>query len=89
MTIECHNTACPKHPRIEPFCDEPVCIHSIKRLRYDVGRSRMSPKGQHAQSIGIAVGYWPCVGGPYVRVQLGSYTFDVWYGTAGFRNTRL
>ncbi len=37
MTIECHKTKCPKHPKTEPFCDEQVCIEpdyraEIKKL---------------------------------------------------------
>lgn len=57
----------------------------VKRLRCAVRRSRMSPKGHHAQNFGFAFGFWPCVGGPYLRVQLSSWTVEVWYGVAGYK----
>lgn len=56
-----------------------------RRPRCDVRRSRMSAKGRHAQNFGLAFGYWPCVGGPYIRVQVSSVTLEVWYGIAGQR----
>lgn len=85
MTMECYDTTCPKHPRDEPYCGESVCVRFVKRLRVDARRSRVSLKGRHAQNFGLAFGYWPCVGGPYIRIQVSSFTLEVWYGIAGQR----
>jgi hypothetical protein len=30
MSRECHKSECPKHNKIEPFCDEDICIESKK-----------------------------------------------------------
>jgi hypothetical protein len=57
----------------------------MKRIHIQHRRSRTTLRGVHAQSIGLRVGYWPCLGGPFVAVDLGSHRVEVWYGRQSYR----
>lgn len=54
--------------------------------RFRVGarpnKKKVYPDGtvQHAVGFGIAVGYWPCMKGPYIEIAIGSKRFSVWHG---------
>lgn len=56
-----------------------------KRVRAQHRRSRQSPQQRHAQSIGLRIGYWPCLGGPFVAIDLGSHRWDIWYGRVSYQ----
>lgn len=57
----------------------------MKRLRVQHRRSRTSPTGKHAVSVGVRFGYWPCLGGPFVVVDLWTHRIDIWYGRPSYR----
>lgn len=51
-------------------------------MRYLHRRSNTAPdSGNHAQSIGLRMGYWPCHKGPFVSVEFLTHRWDIWYGT--------
>ncbi len=31
-------------------------------------------------SVGIRLGYWPCVGGPFAQLNVGRHYLSIWYG---------
>lgn len=55
------------------------------RLRWQVRRSRQSKGGRYAQSIGVRLGYWPCLKAPFVALDLGSVRVDIWFGLPGYK----
>lgn len=58
----------------------PKRIHvQLHRTRRDIYTTRRS------QALGARVGYWPCLGGPFVQVAVGSFRFDAWYGRPSYR----
>lgn len=56
-----------------------------KRIHFEHNRTRQSPDGRHAQTLGLRIGYWPCLSGPYISVEIGSHRLDLWYGTASYK----
>jgi len=57
----------------------------MKQLHFVLRRSKRSSTGKHALNLGLSVGYWPCVKGVYVRLLLGSWIAESWYGHAGYK----
>jgi hypothetical protein len=55
------------------------------RLHGQHRRSKQSPTGRHAQSLGIRVGYWPCLRAPFIALDLGSHRFDLWFGLPSYK----
>lgn len=43
-------------------------------------RLRTKSERRDVWSLGIRTGYWPCVGGPFVQVNIGTYYRSVWFG---------
>lgn len=60
-----------------------------KRLRVQHRRSRVSATGKHAFSIGLRLGYWPCLGGPFVALDLGTHRLEAWYGRESYRKEAI
>lgn len=56
-----------------------------KAVRTQHRRSRSSLTVKHAQSIGLRIGYWPCLGGPFVVLYVGSHQLEAWYGLPTYR----
>lgn len=57
-----------------------------KRVRVQVCRTRQDVyTGRHSQALGVRVGFWPCLGGPFAQVAVGSVRVDVWYGRPSYR----
>lgn len=52
----------------------------MRRLRKGVRKTTTSPEGQHVQSAGVRVGYWPCLKAPFVQIAVGNRVIDIWYG---------
>ena len=52
----------------------------MRRLRRLLRRSATSPEGRHSLSLGVRVGYWPCLRGPFVTFSFWSWHLDVWWG---------
>jgi hypothetical protein len=57
----------------------------VRGLHCGVRRSRQSKTGRHAQSLGLRLGYWPCLGAPFIGVDVGSWRVEVWWGLPGYR----
>lgn len=55
-----------------------------KSLHVQHRRSKRSPKQRHAQSFGVRVGYWPCLGGPFLAIDVASHRWDLWYGRPSY-----
>lgn len=43
-------------------------------------RLRTKVERRIVASIGVRMGYWPCVRGPFVQVNIGRYYRSWWYG---------
>ncbi len=52
------------------------------RPRASARRLKSSPDGRPQYALGLRLGYWPCVGGPYLQVALGPWSVSVWFGLA-------
>lgn len=35
--------------------------------------------------IGIDFGFWPCLGGPYVRLAVGMIVIELWHGVGSYK----
>jgi hypothetical protein len=58
----------------------------MRRLfRYEIRRSRMSADGDHVISIGVRLGYYPCLKAPFIQFTLWSWCIDFWYGLPSVR----
>jgi hypothetical protein len=55
-----------------------------KRVRLEVVRTPQSIDGRHAVGVGARLGFWPCLGGPYVQVSLGTRRYELWYGRPSY-----
>lgn len=36
-------------------------------------------------SLGVRVGYWPCLRGPFVVLDLGTHRIDIWWGLPSYK----
>jgi hypothetical protein len=52
-------------------------------------RARQSPRGRYALSLGLTVGYYPCLRGPFVKVDLLSHKVTIWHGLPTYREDLL
>lgn len=48
--------------------------------RFQLSRTRSSPEGKHAFELGVKVGYWPCLKGPFLSMAVGYRRLDLWVG---------
>jgi hypothetical protein len=55
-----------------------------RRLRFAVLRTSKSPEGRHAWALGVRVGYWPCLRGPHITINIGTRRYYVWYGLPSY-----
>lgn len=51
-----------------------------KRLRAKITRSGSAPDGRRVVSFGARIGFWPCLGGPFVQVTIATRRYTVWVG---------
>jgi len=72
-----------KNPAVLDFIlrRRPVKIQYRKRLHLELNKTRPSPNGSLAFELGAKVGWWPCLHGPFISIQLGFRRIDFWYGT--------
>lgn len=42
--------------------------------------SRKNGEGKHALSIGLRIGYWPCLRAVYAQACFWTMRFEIWYG---------
>jgi hypothetical protein len=57
----------------------------MKKFRKRHRRSRTQQgTGRHAWTIGLRLGYWPCLKGPFVVVEIATHRFDFWYGLPSY-----
>jgi hypothetical protein len=57
----------------------------MRALRWRHKRSKTRPDDQrHAQTLGLRLGYWPCLRAPYVSVEVGSHRWDLWWGLPSY-----
>jgi len=67
------------------FCFWWMLSRRTKRLRFQVNHTALSPTGAPAVALGLRVGYWPCLGGPFVQLALATRRYDLWYGRPSYR----
>ena len=54
------------------------------RPRYSFSTTRPSPEGKLAFEVGVKVGYWPCLKGPFVSLCVGRRRLDLWIGLPSY-----
>jgi hypothetical protein len=42
--------------------------------------SRINQQGRHALSVGVRIGYWPCLRAVYMQLCFVNRRLEVWYG---------
>lgn len=52
----------------------------IWRPRSSVRSQRRREDGRPVLSLGVRVGYWPCLRAPFIRLDLGPRIVEVWVG---------
>jgi len=57
----------------------------MKRLRFMVRPHRRSPEGKPVVSFGLRVGYWPCLEAPFLSLEIGAVSLDLWFGLPSLR----
>lgn len=58
----------------------------MRRFRHLVRRSNTEPStGRHAKSLGLRASYWPCLRGPFITFDIGSYRLDLWFGLPSYK----
>lgn len=63
-----------------------MMAHVPKRIHVQLHRTRSNVyTGRRSQALGARVGYWPCLGGPFVQLAVASVRLDVWYGRPSYR----
>lgn len=55
-----------------------------KRLWIQWNRNKQSPKGKTAWGFGLRVGYWPCLGAPYLQLAVALWRLDLYWGRRGY-----
>ncbi len=55
-----------------------------RRLHLELNTTRPSQDGKHAFELGAKVGYWPCLRGPFISIQLGFRRLDFWCGLPSY-----
>lgn len=55
----------------------------LKRFRVCCRRLKSAPDGGRQYAVGLRVGYWPCVRGPYAQLALGPWSVSAWFGLPG------
>lgn len=48
-------------------------------------RRTKSDKQGRVFAIGLRVGYWPCLGAPFLQVGIGYRTIELWYGLPSYK----
>lgn len=57
-----------------------------RRFRVHHRRTRKSLTGRHAVGLGISVGWWPCYGSPYLKLDVASHKLAFWFGPPSYRD---
>lgn len=60
----------------------------VKRLRIQVAPTARSSSGRHAYALGLRVGYWPCLGGPFIQMAIATKRLDLWFGRPSYLGAR-
>lgn len=56
------------------------------RFRALIRRNRFNPaNGRHAVSVGIRIGWWPCLHGPFVSLDVITHRVDLWFGLPSYK----
>lgn len=50
------------------------------KFNYSVRRNKTSITGQYTKALGLRVGYFPCLKGPFIEIAVWSYSLAIWYG---------
>lgn len=58
-----------------------------KALRCMVRDAKRSPDNRQQWSLGLRIGYWPCLRGPYVQVAVLCWVVDLWYGLPSYKKS--
>lgn len=58
----------------------------MKRLRFQ-SRETHRNGALITKAFGLAIGYWPCLGAPYLQVTVWTRRFEVWYGLPSYNRT--
>lgn len=61
----------------------------VRKFRAQYRRSRVSATGKHAFSVGIRLGYWPCLKAPFVAIDLGTRRLEVWHGLRSYKKEAI
>lgn len=60
----------------------------MHRFHFARRNTEMNLLGRRTWALRVAVGYWPCLEGPFFQVGIGYWLFDFWFGKPSYLQTR-
>lgn len=58
-----------------------------RQIHLTISRSKTSPQGTHVQSLGLKIGYWPCLRAPFISLCVSHLIIDLWWGLPSYLET--
>lgn len=53
---------------------------AAKRFHFQTRRFPKSEEGKQMLTLGIRIGYWPCLKAPFIQVAVWAWRIEFWYG---------
>ena len=57
----------------------------MNQLRFTCRRLKASPEGNPGFSIGLRLGYWPCLKAPYIQLSFLLWRLSLWFGLESYK----
>lgn len=57
----------------------------MRTFHFQKRHTGLSPSGQPMWRLGLRIGYWPCLQGYFIEVDLGAHRYCWWYGTPSYK----
>lgn len=57
----------------------------MKRLRFLARLNQTAPDGSVVICLGLRVGWWPCLGGPFIQLGVWKWRLELWYGKETYK----
>lgn len=61
---------------------------SLAPLRGGIRPQKQRADGRHAWSLGVKIGYWPCLHAPFLRLDVGTRIIEAWVGKPSYKEAR-
>ena len=52
----------------------------MRQLHWNIRRNASDARGRTSVGLGGRFGWWPCLDGPYLQVEVWKWNWSLWYG---------